>query len=190
MLSCEIVSEAVPELVTVKVCDLVCPLTTLPKLKLAGLIVNPGCTPVPLTGIASGDPDALLVTDTVPDAFPAVVGANVTDKVTWLDAFKVIGVVAPLTANPVPVTPTAVICTGLVPAFVTTTCFTELLPVETFPKLKLVRLGCSVPAGAVAPVPLRLTWRVGFAGSELPIVRLPLAAPVAVGLNVRERADD
>ena len=110
-----------PELVTVKVCDLVCPSTTLPKLKLAGLIVNPGCTPVPLSAIDSGDPDALLVTDTVPDAFPAVVGANLTDRVTWLDAGTVVGVVTPLTVKPVPVTPTPVICTELVPVFVTTT---------------------------------------------------------------------
>ena len=110
-----------PELVTVKVCDLVCPSTTLPKLKLAGLIVNPGCTPVPLSAIDSGDPDALLVTDTVPDAFPAVVGANLTDRVTWLDAGTVVGVVTPLTVKPVPVTPTPVICTALVPVFVTTT---------------------------------------------------------------------
>jgi len=37
MLSCEIVSEAVPEFVIVNDCDFVCPSMTLPKLKLADL---------------------------------------------------------------------------------------------------------------------------------------------------------
>jgi hypothetical protein len=151
-------------------------------LKLAGLIVIPGCTPAPLTGMDRGDPDALLVTDRVPEAFPAVVGANLTDSVTWLEGFTVAGVVKPLTENPVPVTPTPEICTELVPVFVTTTCFIKLLPVETFPKLKPVWLAWRVPVGAVVPVPLKVTVTFGLVVSELFIERLPAAAPVALGV--------
>lgn len=41
MLTCEIVSVAVPVLVIVKACDFVCPSMTLPKLKLEGLTESP-----------------------------------------------------------------------------------------------------------------------------------------------------
>jgi len=73
-LTCEIVREAVPEFVIVKACDFVCPLMTLPKLKLAGLTVNPACTPVPDNAIVAGEPAALLVTVTLPLALPLAVG--------------------------------------------------------------------------------------------------------------------
>ena len=92
---------------TVKLWEDVWPSTTLPKLKLVGETANPGCTPVPLIGIVKGDPGALLVTVIDPEAFPAVVGANVTDNVAWLEAFSVRGVATPVTVNPVPVAATA-----------------------------------------------------------------------------------
>ena len=41
ILTCEMVSVAVPVFVIVNVCDFVCPSITLPKLKLAGLTDNP-----------------------------------------------------------------------------------------------------------------------------------------------------
>lgn len=71
----------------VKVCDLVCPSTTLPKLKLAGVTLNPLWTPVPFTGIVSGD--ALLLTVMLPVTAPVAVGANVTFKVAVADGFSV-----------------------------------------------------------------------------------------------------
>jgi len=43
---------------------------TLPQLKLAGLTVNPACTPVPDNAIVAGEPAALLVTVTLPLALP------------------------------------------------------------------------------------------------------------------------
>lgn len=138
ILTCEIVSAAVPEFVIVNVCDLVCPSMTLPKLKLAGLTVKPACTPEPLTGIESGEPVPLLVTVTVPVTAPTAVGANVTDKTAWLEGFNVAGTVTPLVVNPDPVTVIPVICTDPVPVFVNVICFAELVPVPTFPKLKLL----------------------------------------------------
>ena len=97
-----------------------------------------GCTPVPLTGIVSGDPDELLVTVRVPETAPAALGANVTVNVTCPDGLTVAGVVTPLTENPVPVIETAEIDAAAVPVFVTTTCFAEPLFVATFPKLNAV----------------------------------------------------
>jgi len=105
MLSCEIVKEAVPEFVIVKFCDFDCPSITLPKLKLAGLTVNPGCAPVPLRAIVAGEPAALLVIVTLPLAAPAVVGVKTTLNVRVCEGFKVAGTVAPLNVYPVPLTP-------------------------------------------------------------------------------------
>ena len=130
--------EAVPEFVIVKLCDFVWPSITLPKLKLAGLIVKPACTPVPLTGIVNVGVLPLFVTVKFPLAAPAAVGANVTDKVAVADGFTVAGAVTPVTAKPVPETETALICTAPVPVFVKVICCTELLPVPTLPKLKLL----------------------------------------------------
>jgi|SRR5262249_26813431 len=96
MLNCEIVNEAVPEFVIVKLCNFDCPSITLPKLKLTGLTDNPACAPVPVSAIVAGEPDALLVTLTLPLAAPVTVGANTTLNVKVCDAFNVVGTVAPV----------------------------------------------------------------------------------------------
>jgi len=189
-LTCEIVSEAVPEFVIVKACDFVCPSMMLPKLKLAGLTVKAACTPVPLSGIVKGDPVPLLVTVTVPATAPTTVGANVTDKVAWLEAFRVAGTVIPLAVNPAPETVTPVICSDPVPEFVRTICFTELELVPTFPKLRLLRLACKFPVGTAVPAPLRGTVSVGFVASLLVMERLPVAAVAVVGLKDKDTAAD
>jgi hypothetical protein len=62
------------------------PTATFPKLTLDGLAEICGCVcvPVPLNAILSGDPGALLETDTLPLALTAVVGANVTlNEAVW-----------------------------------------------------------------------------------------------------------
>ena len=183
--SCEIVSDALPVLVTVNVCDFVCPSTTLPKAKLAGETPNPACTPVPFTGIVRGDPLASLVTVTLPVALPAAVGANTMFNVAVDEGFKVAGVVMPFTVKPVPVAAIFEICTAALPVFVRTTCCVELEPVATLPKLTEVGFACNWPTGVVEPVPLKFTIALGVFGSLLVIVTLPLAAPEAVGWNVR-----
>jgi hypothetical protein len=75
--------------VRVKVCDFVCPSTTLPYAKLDGVTDNPACTPVPLTEIFSGDPFASLITVMVPETLPPVVGAKTTFKIAVADGFSV-----------------------------------------------------------------------------------------------------
>ena len=80
-----------------------------------------------------GDPGLLLVIVRLPLAVPVAAGAKVTDKVAVAEGFNVVGTVTPLAVNPVPVADIPVICTAAVPEFVSVTCFTELVPVPTFP---------------------------------------------------------
>jgi hypothetical protein len=95
---CEIVSEAVPVFVTVKLWDFVCPSTTLPKLKLAGETDNPACVPVPFRAILSDGFDALLAIVIDPVVLPDELGVNVALRVTLDDGFTVTGAVTPDTA--------------------------------------------------------------------------------------------
>ena len=71
---------AFPELVSVTFCEELLPTAMLPNGTFVGLIVKPGCdcVEVPLSGIASGEPGALLTIETLPVAAPAAVGENFT----------------------------------------------------------------------------------------------------------------
>lgn len=97
-------SELPPELLNVTSNDLLLEVWTDPKLRLDGLAVSePGATPVPDKVQVIGWLDALEVTETDPDAFPADCGAKVTLKLVLCPAFTVTGVVMPLNVNPAPV---------------------------------------------------------------------------------------
>ena len=75
-----IVTEAVPELVSVTVCELEAPVLTLPKATEDGDAPNWGATPVLERAMDMGEPGALLVMETEPEALPVEVGAKVTLK--------------------------------------------------------------------------------------------------------------
>lgn len=132
-----------PVLVSVSACVFVCPSTTLPKLKLDGVMLNPACTPVPLKLIVNGDPLALLVTVTVPVAFPTTAGVKFAVKLEVWAGATVAGVLTPVKLNPVPLTVILVIFAAAFPVLVNVINWLALLPVETFPKLTLVTLGFS-----------------------------------------------
>ena len=85
-------------MVSVKAWDLVCPSTTPPKAKLAGVMLTPGCaaTPVPVSATVDGDVGALLPIVIVAGRFPAVLGANVALKVALAPAAIVAGAASPL----------------------------------------------------------------------------------------------
>jgi hypothetical protein len=135
---CEIVSDAVPVFVTVKLWDFVWPSATLPKLKLAGETDNAACVPVPVSAIVSDGFDALLEIVIDPVALPDVVGENVPLSVMLDDGFTVIGAVAPVTANALPFRAIAVMFTAAVPVLLTTICWAALLlPTATLPKFTL-----------------------------------------------------
>ena len=86
-----------PVFVTVKLCDLVWPSTTLPKLKLEGEIETPACAPVPVSGIVSVVFVASLATAIDPDVAPVAVGVSVTVNVAVEKGFRVAGVDKPVT---------------------------------------------------------------------------------------------
>jgi len=93
---CAMVNAAVPVLVTVKLCDLVCPSTTLPKLKVEGEIERPACVPLPVSGIVSVALDASLDTIIDPGVLPAVVGLYVAVSVADAEGLSVAGVAKPV----------------------------------------------------------------------------------------------
>jgi hypothetical protein len=125
---CEIVSDAVPVFVNVKLWDFVCPSTSLPKLKLAGETVYPACVPVPLRATPSDGFDALLAMVIDPVAPPEEVGVNVALSVILEDAFTVTGAVAPVTVYAPPVTEMALMFTAVVPVLLTMIDWLPLLP--------------------------------------------------------------
>ena len=91
-----------------------------------------------------GDPVALLVTVTVPLRAPAVIGENTTLNVIRCAAASVTGVLAPLSAKPVPVSVMPEIVTLELPVFEIVTLCVEDTPVFTLPKDRLVALKDSV----------------------------------------------
>ena len=104
------------------------------------MTLNPACTPAPLKSIVNGDPLALLVTVTVPEAFPTIVGAKFAVKLKVWEAATVAGVLTPVKLNPVPLTVMLETVAAAFPVFVSVINWLALLPVETFPKFTLAGL--------------------------------------------------
>ena len=75
-LAAEIVTLADPEFVSIIDWDPLLPTRTLPKLTLDGFADRVACVPVPVKAIVAGEPGALLVSEMLPVALPAIVGAN------------------------------------------------------------------------------------------------------------------
>ncbi len=100
-----IFSVALPVFVSVTVLVELLPTLTLVNATGEGLTVMVACVavPVPLKLIASGEPGALLVIDTLPLALPAVVGANVTVKEVVWPGVRLAGAAQPVSVKPVPV---------------------------------------------------------------------------------------
>jgi hypothetical protein len=136
--------------------------------------------PVPLRLIASGEPGALLLIETLPVALVDAVGANVTVKLVVAPGVRLAGALHPISVKPVPVMLCAEIATFAVPVLVRVTGTEALAPSSTGPKLMLAGVADSPPW---VPVPLKVIVRVGFVALEV-ITMLPLAAPAVVGANV------
>ena len=102
----EIVTFELPVLVSVAFRRLLLPRFTTPKLRLTGFAARSlvAVAAVPLKGIVSGDPGALLVSKIEPLSGPEPVGANLAVRVVLLPAAMVAGTVRPVMENPVPET--------------------------------------------------------------------------------------
>jgi hypothetical protein len=135
--ACETVKFAVPLFLSCTVCEFAFPVTTEPKLALAGVRLNPACTCVPVTAATAFTP-SLFVTVTLPLVVPPVVGANFTANVTLCEGASVSGVTIPLTEIPVPLAATCVTVTLEFPLFESCTFWMVLLPAFTLPKFTLV----------------------------------------------------
>ena len=118
-LAAEIVTLADPEFVKVTGTDPLLPTSRLPKLMLDGFAERAPCVPVPVKATVGSD--ALLVIETLPEAFPVVVGAYTTVKFVPCPAVRVRGVVIPVTLNPVPLTLTCVTVALVFPVLVKVT---------------------------------------------------------------------
>ena len=143
-----------------------------------------GATPVPDSGIAVGDPVALLTTVMLPGTLTAVVGLNCTTSVMPCVGVNVTGALPPVIEYPAPVKLICEIVTLELPALVIVTfCVGEEVPVVTFPKLKPV--AGLMPRVRVAAIPVPLTTtEVGDVSALLTMETLPDTGPAEVGRNV------
>ena len=102
----ETVTFEFPVFVSVALKEPVPPTFTFPKLRLVGFAPSRkvAATPVPLSGIASGEPGALLTKETEPVTLTAVVGAKAALNVVLPPAAIVTGTVRPEMVKPAPET--------------------------------------------------------------------------------------
>src|SRR5207245_2863303 len=127
-----------------------------------------------------GELVALLTSETLPIAAPAVVDAKTTLKLAVCPAAKVSGAVRPLALKPLPETLICEMLTLELPGLVrVTVCGALLLPTVTFPKLRLVGLAVRRKV-EVTPVPLNAMVE-GELGVSLTSERLPVTLPALAG---------
>ena len=112
--------------------------------------------PDPESEMARGELVALLVTATLPERFPVVVGANVTLKEVDCPAARVTGGAKPAALNPAPLMPICESDTLELPVFASVTLCVPLAPVVMLPKLSETGDAVSWATGDT-PVPARAT---------------------------------
>lgn len=184
----EIVNSDPPELLSRMVWVVVLPVGTVPNATGDGVIVSSAedeeVVAVALHPIASGEFAALLVTVSVPDAFPAFVGLNIAFRVALAPAARVTGNERPDIETPAPEADTAEIVMLDEPEFVKRTLCVDSLPIFTSPKF--TEGGVTVKSEAFeTPVAAKATI-TGESGALLLIIIFPEAAPLAAAVNVVE----
>ena len=125
----------------VRVCVLVTPTVTLPKLMLDGITLIWGCTPVPLSETTAGELVAVLTTLMLPDTAPVASGENFAVSGRLWPAERVTAPGNPVTLNPVPAAATCEILTLPVPVFVSENACDAEFPTRVFPNVKPLALG-------------------------------------------------
>src|SRR5581483_8716714 len=151
-------------------------------LTLPGLATNvPAVTPAPANAMLTLAVSPTIATE--PVTAPVACGLNVTFRVALWPAARLAGAVRPLTANPVPLALTSEMLMPDVPALLTFTAKLCVLPISTFPNVRLGGFAVNMPEAT--PVPARGKVTAGLEAS-LVIERDPLAAPVASGEKINE----
>ena len=128
---------AVPGFRTVTLCDCELPTKTLPKLRLDGVALMSGWTPVPLKNIVDGEFEALLTMLIAPVAGPLVVGEKTAVSERVCPAERLALPLNPLTLNPAPLTATCETLTVVVPELVMVKGKEPEVPTRTLPNARL-----------------------------------------------------
>jgi hypothetical protein len=161
----------VPVDVSVSDCAVAVFTVTLPKLRLAALIVNCGLAwglatvvPVPLRVTTAMLPPAeLLLIASCPLAAPGDIGSNCTCSVVDSVGFSVTGKAPPTIVKPAPVIAAEFTVTGDVPVDVSVNDCVVAVFTLTLPKLKLAAPIVSAGAAWDDPWPCMGTWAIGCA---------------------------
>src|ERR1700691_4711044 len=114
----EITRLAVPLFVRLIVCELLVPVETFPKAAAPGTAPICAWLPLPLKAIVNGELGALLATEMLPEALPAVVGVNCAVKVVLCPAAIVAPEDNPIALKPAPAALACVIDTLSFPELV------------------------------------------------------------------------
>lgn len=140
------------------------------------------CVPDPESEIVIGEFAALLSTVRLPDKLPTATGENVASNVADCPGVRIRPDETPLSAKCAPETLTFDKVTLEFPALVTVTDRALLLPMATFPKLRLEALVVRSAVAAI-PVPLKVTV---FGELETSVITetLPEMAPAALGEKI------
>jgi hypothetical protein len=136
-----------------------------------------GTTPAPEREMVAGELVALLATVTLPVMLPVADGEKVTFSAAFCPGARIKPEETPLAANFPPATLTPEMVTLELPALMTVMLRVLLVPVVTFPKLKLETLELR-SAAAATPVPLTETV-VGELEISLRTDTCPVTAPLA-----------
>lgn len=139
----EMVTVAVPVLVSVTLCDALLPTVTFPKDRLVGLTLSLRFRPRPLRETNVGEFVAALATDTLPDTVFSSAGENWAEKVPVCPGARLRGKATPLMLKPVPLTLAWVTTRFELPVLVRLTVCVLLLPTITSPKATLPGLALS-----------------------------------------------
>ena len=137
--------------------------------------------PVPLKATLRFVTAPSAVRTRLPLAAPLLCGVNVTVKVRLCPAFRVVGAVKPLMANPAPVMFAVAMCSSDPPVLVRVSERESVPPTCTLPNAMLVGLELSAPA--VTPAPFSPILRDGLE-ALLAITILPVAFPADGGVKV------
>ena len=139
----EMVRLLVPVLLILTAFESLSPMTTSPKLALAGVADRRPCTPVPLNAMVKLGSEALLVTATLPVASPVAAGVKWASRLMLCPTESFKGVATLLMEKPLPLMLTREIVTIVVPEFVSVIVLAPLPATATFPKAKLSGLASS-----------------------------------------------
>ena len=128
---------AVPGFRTVTFCDCELPTRTLPKLRLDGVALMSGWTPVPLREIVDGEFEALLTILIAPVAGPLVVGEKAAVSERVCPAERLAPPLNPLTLKPAPLTATCETLMVVAPELVMVKGKEPEVPIRTLPNARL-----------------------------------------------------